>query len=45
MRINQGAAMNAASVRDQLDWFKAEKLVDADIGFDTLVDSSYVDMV
>lgn len=42
MRINEGAAMNAASVRDQLDWFKAEKLVKDSITFETLVDPSYV---
>ncbi len=43
MRINAGAAMNAASIQDQLDWFKSEKLVKDSITFDTLVDSSYVD--
>ena len=42
MRINEGAALNAASVRDQLDWFKAEKLVKDSITFETLVDPSYV---
>ncbi len=42
MRINEGAAMNAASVRDQLDWFKAEKLVKDSVTFETLVDPSYV---
>lgn len=45
MRINKGAAMNAASLKDQLDWFKAEKLVKDSIGFDTLVDSSYVSTI
>lgn len=45
MRINKGAAMNAASLTDQLDWFKAEKLVKDSIGFDTLVDSSYVSTI
>ena len=29
MRLNRGAALNLASVRHQLDWFKAEGLVDA----------------
>ena len=43
MRINKNAAMNAASIQDQLDWFKAEKLVKDTISFDTLVDASYVD--
>ena len=38
-----GVPMNAASIRDQLDWFKSEKLVKNNITFDTLVDSSYVE--
>ena len=38
MRINEGAAMNAASVKDQLEWFKSEKLVKDSITFETLVD-------
>lgn len=42
MRINQGAAMNVASIEDQLAWFKAEGLVDASIALDTLLDTSYV---
>ncbi|NNF77055.1 MAG: ABC transporter substrate-binding protein, partial [Rhizobiales bacterium] len=42
MRINEGAAMNAASIQDQLDWFKAEKLVKDSITMETLVDPSYV---
>ena len=42
MRINEGASLNAASVRDQLDWFKAEKLVKDSVNFETLVDPSYV---
>lgn len=41
MRINEGAAMNAASIQDQLDWFKAEKLVKDSITMETLVDPSY----
>ncbi len=45
MRINEGAAMNAASVKDQLEWFKAEKLVKDSITFETLVDGSYVKML
>ena len=41
MRINQGAALNTGSVKDQLDWFLSEGLVkEASMG--TLVDSSYV---
>ncbi|MDJ0686209.1 MAG: ABC transporter substrate-binding protein [Alphaproteobacteria bacterium] len=43
MRINKGAAMNAASIRDQLDWFKSEDLVKQSITFETLVDASYVE--
>ena len=42
MRLNPGAALNTASVSDQLEWFKAEGLVDAGITMDTLVDTSYV---
>lgn len=45
MRINEGAALNAASVRDQIDWFKAEDLVDPEVTFDTLVDPSYVEII
>ncbi len=44
MRINKGASLNAASVQDQLDWFRNEGLVKAGIRFDTLVDGSYVSM-
>ena len=42
MRLNAGAAINLASVEDQLNWFKSEGLVDAGISIDTLVDASYV---
>ena len=42
MRINSGAALNTTSIKEQLDWFKAEKLVKSSINMDTLVDSSYV---
>lgn len=42
MRINKDAAMNMASIQDQLDWFKAEKLVKDTVTMDTLVDPSYV---
>ena len=41
MRINAGAAINAASINNQLDWFKAEKLVKDSVNYETLVDSSY----
>jgi len=43
MRLNAGASLNIASVRDQLDWFIAEGLVDDTITMDTLVDASYVE--
>lgn len=43
MRINTGARLNVASVQDQLSWFQAEDLVDADITLDTFVDTSYVE--
>ncbi len=42
MRINKGAAMNVASIQDQLDWFKSEDLVKDTITLETLVDPSYV---
>jgi len=42
MRLNAGAALNVASVADQLNWFISEGLVDASINMDTLVDTSYV---
>jgi NitT/TauT family transport system substrate-binding protein len=43
MRINEGARLNTASVRDQLSWFQSEGLIDDDISLDTFVDTSYVD--
>ena len=42
MRLNEGSALNVASVRDQLEWFQSEGLVDASITLDTLLDTSYV---
>jgi NitT/TauT family transport system substrate-binding protein len=45
MRINAGAALNMASVTDQVDWFKSEGLIKDDITVDTLVDPSYVEAV
>jgi NitT/TauT family transport system substrate-binding protein len=45
MRINTGAALNIASIKDQLDWFKSEDLVNAGISIDQLVDQSYVDII
>ncbi|WP_422071075.1 ABC transporter substrate-binding protein [Tranquillimonas rosea] len=43
MRINANAALNAESVRDQLDWFKSEGLVDEGVTYETLVDDSFVE--
>ena len=43
MRLNEGAKMNVASVRDQLEWFQSEGLVGKDIPLDALIDTSYVD--
>lgn len=43
MRINEGARMNVASIRDQLEWFQSEGLVDGDITLETFVDTSYVE--
>ena len=43
MRINQNAKLNITSIKDQLDWFKKEKLVKKHITMDMLVDTSYVD--
>lgn len=42
MRINAGAALNVASVEDQLEWFKSEKLVPQGVTLDQLVDTSFV---
>lgn len=45
MRLNEGAAMNVASIRDQLEWFQSEGLVDADITLETLIDTTYVETI
>ncbi|WP_180957736.1 ABC transporter substrate-binding protein [Neptunicoccus cionae] len=45
MRLNENAALNSASIEDQLNWFQSEGLVDADITLDTLVDASYVETI
>ena len=42
MRISPDAALNLASVKDQLDWFKAEGMVPADSSLETLVDGRFV---
>ena len=43
MRLNEGAAMNVASIADQLGWFQSEGLVDAGIALETLIDTTYVE--
>ncbi|EFO29799.1 sulfonate ABC transporter, periplamic sulfonate-binding protein [Roseibium sp. TrichSKD4] len=43
MRLNEGAALNMASVKDQLAWFQSEDLVSKHISLDTLVDASFVE--
>ncbi|KZK83544.1 putative aliphatic sulfonates-binding protein precursor [Pseudovibrio sp. Ad13] len=43
MRLNEGAALNMASVEDQLNWFKSEKLVPAGVTLDKLVDVKFVE--
>lgn len=45
MRINANAALNMASVEDQLNWFKSEGLVKDSITTDMLVDPSYVEVM
>lgn len=45
MRINENAALNLASVRDQLEWFKSEGLVPDGASIDNLVDTSFVEIV
>lgn len=43
MRINENARMNVTNLRDQLEWFQSEGLVSADIQFETVVDTSFVE--
>lgn len=45
MRLNEGAKLNVASVRDQLEWFQSEDLVGKDIPLDALIDTSFVEAV
>ena len=45
MRINANASLNMGSVTDQVDWFKSEGLIKDSISTETLVDSSYVEMI
>lgn len=42
MRMNEGLALSMASVKDQLDWFRREGMVNAGITDDTVIDTSYV---
>lgn len=42
MRLNHDAAINVASVRDQMTWMQAEGLIDSAITLDTFLDTSYV---
>ena len=43
MRINPGAALDVASVEDQLEWFKSEGLAPEGASMDALVDTSFVE--
>lgn len=45
MRINKNAALNMASVEDQLGWFQSEGLIKDSITTETLVDPSYAEMM
>lgn len=45
MRLNKGAALNIASVEDQLSWFQSEDLIKDSITIDMLVDPSYVEII
>ncbi|MCY6381634.1 ABC transporter substrate-binding protein [Hoeflea prorocentri] len=45
MRLNKGAALNLASIEDQLTWFKSEGHVKDDVTVDMVVDQSYVNII
>lgn len=45
MRLNTGAALNLASLQDQLSWFQSENLIDTGITIDQIVDQSYVQIL
>lgn len=45
MRLQPGAHLNMASVKDQVDWFHREGLVKASATVDKLVDPQYVETV
>ena len=42
MRISPNAELNLESVKDQFDWFKAQKMVPADVTMAKLVDTQFV---
>lgn len=42
MRINQGLALSLDSIKAQLEWMQAEKMVSDKVTLDMLVDKSYV---
>jgi NitT/TauT family transport system substrate-binding protein len=42
MRISPNAELNLASVKDQLEWFKAQKMVPAGVTMEKLVDTRFV---
>lgn len=43
MRLNESAKLNVASVQDQLDWYKQEKLIDQNVTLETVVNTSYAE--
>lgn len=43
MRINKNAKLNITNIKNQLDWFKSEKLVKDNITMEMLVDDQYVE--
>lgn len=43
MRINENAKLNMTSIKDQLDWFKAEGLVPSSVTMEVLVDPEFVE--
>ncbi|VCU61389.1 ABC transporter substrate-binding protein [Tritonibacter mobilis] len=45
MRLNKDAAINVASVADQLAWMQAEGLVNSEITLETFLDTSYVETI
>lgn len=45
MRLNEGAALNLSSVKDQLDWFRSEGMVPESATMEQLVDARYVETI